>query len=121
MTGTTVFPSRPIGTAAAFVALAALLYGCGSPERLPSDLSIETSKDVLTERVIAPIKALDNEEIADTFEPLPRRKLIQVRHSPDSLKDQYFVSTLTKLLSYDPLDEGQEIVSTAAVTELSDE
>ena len=121
MTGTTVFPSRPIGTAAAFLALAALLYGCGSPERLPSDLSIETSKDVLTERVIAPIKALDNEEIADTFEPLPRRKLIQVRHSPDSLKDQYFVSTLTKLLSYDPLDEGQEIVSTAAVTELSDE
>ena len=72
-------------------------------------MSIETSKEVLTERVIAPIKALDDEDTADTFEPLPRRKLIQVRHSPDSLKDQYFVSTLTKLLTYDPVEEGEQV------------
>ena len=36
------------------------------------------------------------------------RKLIQVRHSPDSLKDQYFLSTLTKLLSYDPVNQDEE-------------
>ena len=121
MTCTTVFSPRPTGSAAAVVALAALLYGCGSPERLPSDLSIETSKEVLTERVIAPIKALDDEDTADTFEPLPRRKLIQVRHSPDSLKDQYFVSTLTKLLTYDPVEEGEQVSTSTEVKELSED
>ena len=94
--------------AAGAVCLAtALLYGCGAPERLPSDLSMDTSKEVLKERVIAPIKGIDEPEATESFEVLPRRKLIQVRHSPDSLKDQYFLSTLTKLLSYDPVDEEE--------------
>lgn len=120
MTDSPVLPARCARVTAAVAAVAALLHGCGAPERLPSDLSIETSKDVLTERVIAPIKALDDEEVADTFEPLPRRKLIQVRHSPDSLKDQYFVSTLSKLLSYDPIENLDETVSVANAPELSD-
>ena len=121
MTDSPVLLARPARAAATVVAVAAFLYGCGAPERLPSDLSIETSKDVLTERVIAPIKALDDEEVADTFEPLPRRKLIQVRHSPDSLKDQYFVSTLSKLLSYDPIEDLDESAAVVNVKTLTDE
>ena len=121
MIDSSVLLARPARVAATMVAMAVLLYGCGAPERLPSDLSIETSKDVLSERVIAPIKALDDEETADTFEPLPRRKLIQVRHSPDSLKDQYFVSTLSKLLSYDPIDDLDKTASVTNATALSDE
>ncbi len=121
MTCTTVFSSRlSVAKRRPFALLAALLHGCGSPERLPSDLSIETSKEVLKERVIAPIKALDDEEVADTFEPLPRRKLIQVRHSPDSLKDQYFVSTLTKLLTFDPVEEGEMVSASTDVKDLSE-
>ena len=108
MTFTTVFSPRLSGKAAAFVALAALLNGCGSPERLPSDLSTEVNKEVLAERVIAPIKAFEEEQEDQTaFATLPRRKLIQVRHAPSSLQDRYFVSNLAKLLSHDgALDVG---------------
>jgi hypothetical protein len=56
-------------------AIALTLFSCDSPERLPSDLSMENSKDVLRERVIAPIKGIDEDEIT-AFEPLPRRKLL---------------------------------------------
>lgn len=121
MTDSPVLLARPARTAAAVVAMAVLLHGCGAPERLPSDLSIESSKNVLTEKVIAPIKALDEEDPADAFEPLPRRKLIQVRHSPDSLKDQYFVSTLSKLLSYDPIDDLDNSASVTNTQTLSDQ
>ena len=121
MTNSSVLLARPARATAAMAAVAVLLYGCGAPERLPTDLSIESSKEVLTERVIAPIKALDDEEVADTFEPLPRRKLIQVRHSPDSLKDQYFVSTLSKLLSYDPIENLDETASLTTLPALSDQ
>ena len=121
MTDTSVMLARPARAVAALVGMAMLLHGCGAPERLPSDLSIETSKAVLTEKVIAPIKALDDEEALDSFEPLPRRKLIQVRHSPDSLKDQYFVSTLSKLLSYDPIDNLDSSASVTNTQALSEE
>ena len=105
MTGSPFAWLGPARATGAVCLATALLYGCGAPERLPSDLSMDTSKEVLKERVIAPIKGIDEPEATESFEVLPRRKLIQVRHSPDSLKDQYFLSTLTKLLSYDPVDE----------------
>lgn len=107
MTGSHFALVRSARAVGAVCLTAALLYGCGAPERLPSDLSMDTSQEVLKQRVIAPIKALDEPEVVENFEALPRRKLIQVRHSPDSLKDQYFLSTLTKLLSYDPVDQEE--------------
>ena len=107
MTGSPFAWLGPARATGAVCLATALLYGCGAPERLPSDLSMDTSKEVLKERVIAPIKGIDEPEATESFEVLPRRKLIQVRHSPDSLKDQYFLSTLTKLLSYDPVDEDE--------------
>ena len=115
MTGSPFALLRSARTAGAVCLASAMLFGCGAPERLPSDLSMDTSKEVLKERVIAPIKGVDEPEASESFEVLPRRKLIQVRHSPDSLKDQYFLSTLTKLLSYDPVDadEADSVVDTA--------
>lgn len=111
--------SRPFG---AFCAIGLLLYGCGAPERLPSDLSMDASKDVLKERVIAPIKGVDDDEDIEEFTVMPRRRLIQVRHAPASLDDQYFVSTLSKLLSTDPVsDDGEDKAqSSSAPVELSD-
>ena len=111
--------SRPFG---AFCAIGLLLYGCGAPERLPSDLSMDASKDVLKERVIAPIKGVDDDEDIEEFTVMPRRRLIQVRHAPASLDDQYFVSTLSKLLSTDPVsDDGEDKAqSSSAPVELTD-
>ena len=75
---------------------------------------MDTSKEVLKERVIAPIKGVDEPEASESFEVLLGENWIQVRHSPDSLKDQYFLST-RKLLSYDPVDadEADSVVDTA--------
>ena len=95
-----------------------LLYGCGAPERLPSDLSMDGSKDVLKEKIIAPIKGIDEEEDLEDFVELPRRSLIQVRHAPTSLDDQYFVSTLSKLLSVEPVEaDGDAEADTAAIAQ----
>ena len=49
---------RPLAIAGAVSAVSLLLYGCGAPERLPSDLSMDGSKDVLKEKIIAPIKGV---------------------------------------------------------------
>ena len=99
---------RPLAIAGAVSAVSLLLYGCGAPERLPSDLSMDGSKDVLKEKIIAPIKGVNEDEDLEEFVELPRRSLIQVRHAPTSLDDQYFVSTLSKLLSADPQDTSDE-------------
>ena len=99
---------RPLKIAGAVSAVSLLLYGCGAPERLPSDLSMDGSKDVLKEKIIAPIKGVNEDEDLEEFVELPRRSLIQVRHAPTSLDDQYFVSTLSKLLSADPQDTSDE-------------
>lgn len=121
MTNSSVLLARPARVTAAMAAAAVLLYGCGAPERLPSDLSIESSKEVLTERVIAPITALDEETVASpAFDPPPRRKLIQVRHSPASLQDNYFVSNLAKLLSYDELDGTDDDMATSPAPVMQD-
>lgn len=93
-------PRRPLGmvTRIGSVSLACvMLFGCDAPERLPADLSIENSKEVLRDKVIAPIKGVDEDELA-IFEPLPRRKLLQVKHSPTSLNDRSFVSAIQTML-----------------------
>ena len=92
---------RSLKITGALSAVSLLLFGCGAPERLPSDLSMDGSKDVLKEKIIAPIKGVNEDEELEEFVELPRRSLIQVRHAPTSLDDQYFVSTLSKLLSAD--------------------
>ena len=109
---------RPLKIAGAVSAVSLLLYGCGAPERLPSDLSMDGSKDVLKEKIIAPIKGIDEEEDLEDFVELPRRSLIQVRHAPTSLDDQYFVSTLSKLLSVEPVEaDGDAEADTAAIAQ----
>ena len=55
MTGSPFALLRSARTAGAVCLASAMLFGCGAPERLPSDLSMDTSKEVLKERVIAPI------------------------------------------------------------------
>ena len=99
---------RSLKVVGAVSAVSLLLYGCGAPERLPSDLSMDGSKDVLKEKIIAPIKGVNDEEELEDFIELPRRSLIQVRHAPTSLDDQYFVSTLSKLLSVEPEETDSE-------------
>jgi general secretion pathway protein D len=101
---------------AAICAAGLLLHGCGAPERLPSDLSMEASKEVIKERAIAPLKDADDNEDLEDFPVLPRRSLIQVRHAPASLDDQYFVSTLSKLLSTDPANDRNDETSQAQPT-----
>ena len=107
---------RSLKIAGAVSAVSLLLYGCGAPERLPSDLSMDGSKDVLKEKIIAPIKGVNDDEELEEFIELPRRSLIQVRHAPTSLDDQYFVSTLSKLLSVDA-DEADNGPDGAAITQ----
>ena len=116
MSSSTYQPLRSLRPLAAICAFGLLLHGCGAPERLPSDLSMDTSKDVLKERVIAPIKGVDDDEDVEEFSFMPRRSLIQVRHAPSSLDDQYFVSTLSKLLSANPISDVDEDGARAPVS-----
>ena len=107
---------RSLKITGALSAVSLLLFGCGAPERLPSDLSMDGSKDVLKEKIIAPIKGVNEDEELEEFVELPRRSLIQVRHAPTSLDDQYFVSTLSKLLSAD-MQDADEVADTQAITQ----
>lgn len=101
--------------------LALLLVACGGPERLPEDLSIQqTSKDVIQSRMIAPINEDGSVDEEDAFKQLPRRQLIQVRYAPDSLQDQYFVSTLESLLGNTPQNENAGLPDTTSDQTLSD-
>ena len=54
--------------------------------------------------------------MVEQFEMLPRRKLLQVRHSPGSLSDKYFLANLEKLLSVDE-PEGDVSGSSAVVAQ----
>ena len=116
MTISTLSTRHAFRSVSAITAALLLLNGCGAPERLPADLSIETSKEVLKEKVIAPIEELDGPEMVEQFEMLPRRKLLQVRHSPGSLSDKYFLTNLEKLLSVDE-PEGDATGSSAVVAQ----
>ncbi|MDB3892428.1 hypothetical protein N9368_04860 [Alphaproteobacteria bacterium] len=77
-----------------------LLFGCDSPDRIPNDVDIADSLDIVRDKVIAPIKGVDDDELT-SFDPLPRRKLLQVQHSPQSLSNNNFVKTVISLI-----DEG---------------
>lgn len=100
---------------------ALLLASCGGPERLPDDLSIkQSSAEVLKERLIAPIKNDGTPEGEDNAQQLPRRQLIQVRYAPDSLQDQYFVSSLETLLHDTPQPETGDATNFLQDTALSD-
>lgn len=74
------------------------LVSCGSPERLGQDVNLENSKNVVKERIIAPLSN-DNTSIAQLPELSPRRQLLQLRYHSDSLVNPDFIDTLSRLSS----------------------
>jgi len=122
MRGFPLLPSRSITSCT--IALILLLAACDGPERLPSDVSIESSQDILRDKMIAPIKGVDSEEIT-AFEPLPRRKLLQVKHSPHSLKSGSFIAQIERLMEgeagFDTTVSGRLSPPRTKKTKLSEE
>ena len=100
------------------------LFSCDAPERLPADLSLDDSKDIISDRIIAPIKGVD-EDATPMFEPLPRRKLLQIKHSPHSLKNEQFIALLEELMTQEAQFGNADGKNTAPIkpkkVELSEE
>ena len=71
---------------------------CGTPERLPQDVSIDQSKRVVEDRILAPLSR-DNVSTALLPEKKPRRQLLQVRYHEESLTSANFISDLRRLSS----------------------
>lgn len=83
----------------AFASTAALLLAsCGTPERLSQDVSVEQTKQVVEERVLAPLSR-DNATATQLPEKKPRRQLLQVRYHDDSLSSADFINDLRRLSS----------------------
>lgn len=76
----------------------ALFSSCGSPERLPQDVSVEQTKQVVQERVLAPLSR-DNATVTQLPEKKPRRQLLQVRYHEESLVSADFITDLRRLSS----------------------
>lgn len=91
-----------------------LLMSCDTPERLPADVSIESSKDLVKETLIAPIKGIDDEDFP-VAETLPRRLLLQVQHAPSSLGNSAFVKHVYGRLqdSVEGQDDDENTVATS--------
>ena len=90
--------------AAAIVSLG--LVSCGeTPPRLPQDVSLEGSKSLVENRVIAPLLNDDDNAAATLPEHTPRRQLLQLRYHPSSFNDPNFVSTLERLAALYKMQE----------------
>lgn len=91
-----------------------LLMSCDTPERLPADVSIESSKNLVKESLIAPIKGIDDEEFP-IAEALPRRLLLQVQHAPSSLSNSSFVKHVYGRLqdTVEEEDDDENMVATS--------
>ncbi len=74
------------------------LTACGAPERLDQDVDVESSKELVKERIIAPLSD-DNTTSASLPELQPRRQLLQLRYMDDSLVNPEFIDTLERLSS----------------------
>ena len=73
------------------------LSSCSGPERLQNDdISLDATKELVRERLIAPI---DDERIINFNKKLPRRSILQVVHSPQSLSDPSFLRIVESQLS----------------------
>lgn len=79
------------------IAIVALtLASCGAPERLDPDVDVESSKDLVRERIIAPLSQ-DNASAAILPKLQPRRQLLQLRYHENSLINPEFIDTLERL------------------------
>ena len=94
---------------------ALLLMSCDTPERLPADVSIESSKNLVKDSLIAPIKGIDDEDFP-VAEKLPRRQLLQVQHSPSSLGNSAFVKHVYGRLQ-DAVKDQQDDANMAATVD----
>ena len=95
------WPIKSVNTnikAATLVAATAFLVSCGTPERLPQDVSIDQTKRVVEDRILAPLSR-DNASTALLPEKKPRRQLLQVRYHEESLTSANFISDLRRLSS----------------------
>ena len=79
-------------------ATAGLLASCGTPERLPQDVSVDQTKSLVEDRIIAPLSR-DNSSATLLPEKKPRRQLLQVRYHEESLASSDFISDLRRLSS----------------------
>lgn len=136
------WPIKSVNTnikAATLVAATAFLVSCGTPPRLPQDVSIDQSKRVIEDRILAPLSR-DNVSTALLPEKKPRRQLLQVRYHEESLTSANFISDLRRLsstyagtlpsdnelkvltgYSQEPVDEPVIAVETKPVAEAEDE
>ena len=82
---------------AGLVATSFALSSCSAPDRLNNDdISIDATKSIVRDRLISPI---DNERIVEFNKKLPRRSILQVIHSPQSLSDPNFIQLIENQLS----------------------
>ncbi|XDZ66752.1 type II secretion system protein GspD [Alphaproteobacteria bacterium LSUCC0684] len=75
-----------------------VLASCGGPARLPQDVSLDESRKLVQERLIAPLSR-NNSATTQLPKPKPRRQLLQVRYHQDSFYNTSFISTLKRLSS----------------------
>jgi len=78
-------------------ASALMLSSCSAPDRLSNDdISIERPKSIVKDRLISPV---DDERIVEFNKKIPRRSVLQVIHSPQSLSDPSFIQLIEAQLS----------------------
>jgi len=78
-------------------ASALMLSSCSAPDRLSNDdISIERTKSIVKDRLISPV---DDERIVEFNKKIPRRSVLQVIHSPQSLSDPSFIQLIEAQLS----------------------
>jgi len=71
------------------------LVSCGGPQRLPENVSLDESRSLVKERLIAPL-IIDTGSAATLPARKPRRQLLQIRYHQDSLYTPDFISTLLR-------------------------
>ena len=82
---------------AGLVVSALTLSACSAPDRLDNDdISIDATKSIVRDRLISPI---DNDRIVEFNKKIPRRSILQVIHSPQSLSDPNFIQLIENQLS----------------------
>ena len=79
------------------IAASLSLASCSAPDRLTNDdIDVNATKDIVRERLISPV---EDERIVEFNKKLPRRSILQVIHSPQSLSDPTFLQLIEDQLS----------------------
>ena len=82
---------------AGLVSSTILLSSCSAPDRLSNDdISLDETKSIVKERLISPV---DDERIVEFNKKLPRRSILQIIHSSQSLTDPSFLQIVEEQLS----------------------